>query len=80
MRRKYLWDGWFKTKHFVLERWIDYDTPQSAICATIRNEASKRGLYVSVKDLDTSVEVQVVNGRRLVPFVEKVARLHRELA
>ncbi len=63
--KKYLWDDLFKRARTVLLRGDDYDCSQSTMSQQIRNEASKRGLPVKIRDEGMALVVEVQLGRRL---------------
>ena len=59
--RKYPWDKWLKQPHTVLLRGIHYRCSQSTMCQIIRNNASARGLRVSLLDTETEITINVTS-------------------
>lgn len=56
----YPWDDWFEAEQFDLTRGIHYKCPQGVMQQQIRNAASKRGLRVSIDELDAGFVVTVI--------------------
>lgn len=61
--RKYPWEKWFGDGFAVLMRGVDYQCSQSTMAQTVRNNASARGLKVSIEDTGTDIILTVI-GRR----------------
>lgn len=59
-QNKYAWDEWFVQGQFTLKKGVDYQVSQSTMHQTIRNNASQRGLRVSIIDTGTELIVKVV--------------------
>ncbi len=59
-KRKYRWEEWFAAPRTVLVRGVDYHCSQSALCGTIRNNASRRGLRVRLTDTGNTVIIEVM--------------------
>ena len=55
----YKWKDWFKRRRFILQRARDYSCSQSVMIQQIRNEASNRGLRVSITDTYQEITVSV---------------------
>lgn len=62
-RNCYPWTAWFKTSHRLLLHGRDYVSSTSTMAQIIRNNASRRGISVSVTEVDGGLEV-VVTGRK----------------
>ncbi len=62
-RRKYPWEDWFAAGDVTIIRGLDYDCSQATMVQTIRNNASTRGLYVSVIDLGNVIRIEVLGER-----------------
>lgn len=59
---KYNWDKWFQKKSFKLVKGVDYECMTHSMAQQVRNEAAKRGFYVSVKittDLDETILIKI---------------------
>lgn len=58
MQKLYQWDRWFSIEDgFVLRRYVDYYCSHSSMSQQVRNEASKRGIGVSIMEQDDSLVV-----------------------
>lgn len=64
MQRKYQWEEWFGRPCTVLLRGIHYNCSQSAMCQSIRNNASRRGVRVSLVDTGTEIILEVKGGEK----------------
>ncbi len=62
--RKYDWDAWFKRGTFLLIKGREYTCSQSAIAQQVRVAASKRGLSVTLQDVDSGMAVKVKERKR----------------
>ncbi len=60
--RKYNWEDWFSRAEVIIVYGVDYHCSQSTMVQTIRNEASKRGLRVSVIDAGNEIYIGVRHG------------------
>lgn len=61
-RRKYPWEVWFSKTRTTIVRGIDYFISQSMMWQTVRNNASRMGVKVKVKDIGDSIVIEVLNG------------------
>ena len=57
--RKYRWEEWFTQGTVVLVHGVDYHCSQSAMVQTARNNASRRGLRVSIIDNGDTIVIEV---------------------
>ena len=56
---RYPWDRWLKPGRFRARRGRDYICSASSFLQAVRNEASKRGLHISVLELPGSFDIMV---------------------
>lgn len=70
-RRKYKWDIWFGQPRTVLTRGVDYQCSQATMAQTVRNNASQRGLRVSVTDTGDSIVIEIVGEQEWASEWEK---------
>lgn len=58
---KYDWEKWFSKTRFTLKAGTHYHIDPSIMCQQVRNQASKRGVSVSVKmdPSDNSIKVTI---------------------
>lgn len=64
MRRIYQWEQWFQQGCITLCRGTHYWISQGVMYQTIRNNASRRGLRVRLKDHGDRIDVEVIGGTR----------------
>lgn len=62
MRRIYPWEQWFSKDRTVILRGVHYRCSQSTMVQTIRNNATQRGIKVSVDDTNTEIIIEVKHG------------------
>ena len=60
-RRKYQWEEWFGRKTTEIRRGEHYHCSQSTMAGTIRCNASRRGVRVSLLDNGDSITIEVTS-------------------
>ena len=65
-RPVYPWNRWFakNRRHIFAWRFKDYDCESKMMARSIRNEASKRDVSVSIRTWEDAVEVEIIRGRK----------------
>lgn len=64
MRKKYPWELWFDSPRTVILRGVHYRCSQSTMAQIIRNNASTRGVSVSIVDTETEITIEVHSERK----------------
>lgn len=60
--RKYPWERWFARRSFRVAKGVDYECRTYAMANSIRNNASQRGLKVSLRVIgEEAIVVQVTS-------------------
>jgi hypothetical protein len=77
MRRKYKWEEWFGRNFMLLVSGVHYNCSQSTMVQTIRNNASKRGLSVQIRDIGTAITVKVIRESETIPNVREHMQYER---
>ena len=62
-QRLYNWEYWFSRSRTVLLRGVDYRCSQSTMVQIVRNNASRMGILVSIKDTETELVIEVRSGK-----------------
>ncbi len=75
-RSKYDWDDWFGQDRVVLHRGIDYHISQSMMHQSIKNNASRCGVRVKLRDHGNYIVVEVTERCGQVPHKRPEAALN----
>lgn len=63
MKRVYRWNQWFAMSRFILRQGKDYDCSPSTMDQQIRNQATSRGIRVSITQPNAITLVVTIKSR-----------------